>query len=107
MPKYLVLYRSDADPEEMMRNADPEQMKAGMDAWMQWAGKAGGAIVDMGTPLAKGQTVGGGSATNAAGYGILQADSREEVMRLLDGHPHLMMPGNTIEVHECLPMPGM
>jgi len=41
------------------------------------------------------------------GFSILQAESREALTAVLNEHPHFMMPGATIEVHEFLPIPGM
>lgn len=111
MKRFLVLYQSAASAEEQMARATPEQAKAGMDAWMAWAGKAASAIVDLGAPLGAGQHVESASrsagATQIRGYSVLQAGSGDEVVRLLEGHPHLMMPGASIEVLEALPMPGM
>jgi hypothetical protein len=110
MTKFMILYLSPESARDMMSNATPEQMKAGMDAWMAWAGKAGDAVVDLGTPTAHATHAGPGSPSGAAeisGFSILQADSAEAVAAVLDGHPHLDMPGNSIEVLEMLPMPGM
>jgi hypothetical protein len=109
MEKFMILYRSSASAREQMANATPEEAKAGMDAWMTWAGKAGSAVVDLGSPLAHGAHVGPGSAAGGdiAGYSILQADSRAAVEAILDGHPHLDMPGGSIEVLELLSIPGM
>jgi hypothetical protein len=108
MAKFMILYRSSTSARDQMANATPEQMKAGMDAWMVWAGKAGDAIVDLGTPLAPATHVGSAaSAADFAGYSILQAASATEITSILDGHPHLEMPGNSIDVLEMLPMPGM
>ena len=100
MAKFLVLYRAEVSAQEQMAQATPEQAQAGMDAWMGWAGKAGDAIVDLGSPLAP---VGGADAT-LGGYSVLQADSAEAVSSVLEGHPHLQI--GTIDVHECLEMPG-
>jgi hypothetical protein len=108
MTKFMVLYRSSTSARDQMANATPEQMKAGMEAWMQWAGKAGEAVVDLGAPLAPAAHVGPGSdAGDISGYSIMQADSAEALGSVLDGHPHLSMPGNSIEVLEMLSMPGM
>jgi len=109
MTKFMVLYRSSTSARDQMANATPEQMKAGMEAWMQWAGKAGGAVIDLGAPLAPASHVGPGSsdAGEISGYSIMQADSAEAIGGVLDGHPHLNMPGNSIEVLEMLSMPGM
>ena len=111
MAKYLILYRSPMSTSEQLANATPEQMKAGMDAWMAWAGKAGDKVADLGSPLAHSTHVGPGSAASGGadvcGYSILEADSAEEAAGALDGHPHLEMPGNSIEVLELMTMPGM
>ncbi|MFN0064335.1 MAG: hypothetical protein ACKVPX_17640 [Myxococcaceae bacterium] len=111
MKKFIVLYQAPVSAIEQMAKANAEQSKAGMDAWMSWAKKAGSAIVDLGMPLGNGSSVGKGSVskstTTVAGFSILQADSMNAVTRVLDGHPHLTMPGATIEVLEGLPLPGM
>ena len=110
MAKYMVLYCSSESARDMMANATPEQMKDGMDAWMAWAGKAGDAVVDLGAPTQHATHAGPGShpgAEEISGYSILKADSADEIATVLDGHPHLMMPGNSIEVFELLSIPGM
>ena len=108
MTKFMVLYRSSTSARDQMANATPEQMKAGMEAWMQWAAKAGDAVVDLGAPLTPAHIGPGSSdAGEISGYSIMQADSAEALGGVLDGHPHLSMPGNSIEVLEMLSMPGM
>jgi len=109
MTKFMVLYRSSTSARDQMANATPEQIKAGMEAWMQWAAKAGDAVVDLGAPLAPAAHVGPGSSSagEISGYSIMQADSAEALGGVLDGHPHLSMPGNSVEVLEMLSMPGM
>ncbi len=112
MKRFIVLYKSD-QPVHAMMNVPPEQAKAGMDAWMAWAGKAGGAIVDMGAPLGHEQTISksGGAANGGlevTGYSIMQSETMDSLKALLKDHPHFMSPGKSaIEVLECLPMPGM
>ena len=109
MSKFMVLYRAQASAREQMANATPEQQQAGMEAWRTWATKVGYAIVDLGSPLAHTTHVGPGAATadGVAGYSILQAGSADEVETLLDGHPHLAMPGASIEVLEIIPIADM
>jgi hypothetical protein len=110
MKRYLVLYQSAASAEEQMANATPEQAAAGMDVWMAWARRAGDAIVDLGAPMGAGRRIEAGSSsdrqTPVRGYSILQAQSLDEVGPLLEQHPHLTMPGASIEVLEALAMPG-
>jgi hypothetical protein len=111
LKRFVVLYNSPVPASEQMANSTPEQRKEGMDAWMAWAGRAGEAIVDLGAPLqatsritAEGKD---GSGSQASGYSLLQANSRDEIDALLTDHPHLKMPGASIEVFEALSMPGM
>jgi hypothetical protein len=111
MARFMVLYRSTFSAEEQMANADPAQAQAGMDAWMTWAKEAGEAVVDLGLPLGTGRHLDGARVTpgdtGVAGYSILQADSLDEVVALLQRHPHLTVPENTIDVLPLLSMPGM
>jgi K+-transporting ATPase A subunit len=109
VPKYLVLYRSPVPASEMMRNSTPEQAQANMEGWMRWAGHAGSALVDLGSPLATAGTVGNksDSGTPIGGFSVLEADSVDALKKVLDGHPHLGSPEGSIEVLEFLPIPGM
>lgn len=111
MARFMVLYRSQFSAEEQMANADPAQAQAGMEAWMTWAKEAGDAVVDLGMPLGKGRHLDGSqvaqSDSDVAGYSILQADSIDDVVKLLERHPHLMVPENSLDVLPILPMPGM
>ncbi|SRR5581483_1067563 len=109
MATYLVLYRASSDAQEQMANTTPEQAQAGMELWMQWAGKAGGSLVDLGAPLQSVATLGtsGGEDLAIAGFSILEADSTNAVTKLLEDHPHSHTPGETaIEVLEFQPIPG-
>ncbi|YCK82624.1 hypothetical protein M1D89_05150 [Arthrobacter sp. D3-18] len=111
MTKYVVLYTAPQSAESAMQDASPESAAEGMKVWMDWAAKAGDGIVDLGTPLGGGKEVGSLGVTDAtsgvAGYTILQAESMDGALELLQGHPHLMMPGASIQVYEALDMPGM
>lgn len=112
MAKFMVLYRSSMPAGEQMAASTPEQAQAGMEGWMNWAGKAGSAIVDLGSPLASVGSVGKDPSTagalGIAGFSILEAESADAVKKLLDGHPHFESPGDTaIEILEFLPIPGM
>lgn len=104
MPKYLVLYRAPMSAAEQMNQNDPEQAEAGMKAWMDWAHRAGDAVVDLGSPLAV-VDPGGDEGDPIAGYSILQAGSADALAGLLRDHPHAAW-GGTIETLEMLAMPG-
>ena len=90
-----------------MANATQEQAQAGMDLWQAWAGRTGGAIVDLGAPLGDAAMVGNGQAHgDIVGYSILEARSHDAVRELLQDHPHFHTPEGQVEVHEMLPVPG-
>ena len=112
MKKFLVLYQSTVPASEQMKNVTPEQAKAGMDGWMAWAGRVGGGMVDMGSPVSTAAKLNGSNQVTPGnaqigGYSILQAESKDALMGLLKNHPHFMAPGASIEVFEFLPVPGM
>jgi hypothetical protein len=117
MNKYLVLYQSQAalsgmSVKEMFANTPPEQMAAGMAAWQAWHAKCGDAVVDLGAPLDNSTTVEAGShspsKSTVTGYTFLEAASMEDAVALMQGHPHFHMPGGaSVQILECVPMPGM
>ncbi len=112
MKKYIVLYHAPKGSMEEMQKMSPEQQKAGMDMWMEWAKKCGSGLLDLGTPLANAHSMSkdshGPSNSDIAGYSILQAETMDEVRKMIEGHPHLMMPGLcSIEVHESIPLQGI
>src|SRR5918995_5813175 len=90
MAKYLVIYQSTVPAASQMANVTPDQAKAGMDAWMRWAGNAAGAVVDLGSPLGNATRVesSGGTApgnSQIAGFSVLQAESKDAVLATLKG----------------------
>jgi hypothetical protein len=109
--KYMVLYRSSVPAQDQMASASPEQAQEGMEQWMRWAEKAGPAVSDLGSPLGGSRFVPSGAdaqtGTPIGGFSVLEADSVDDVLKLLDDHPHLQMPGAVIEVLDFLQMPGM
>lgn len=109
MSKFMILYRSTVSAREQLASATPEQQQAGMEAWRVWAEKTSYAIADLGAPLAHTTHVGPGTAgtDEVTGYSVLNAGSADEVGTLLVGHPHLTMPGASIEVLELIPIGDM
>ncbi|MDE8669489.1 YciI family protein [Pseudarthrobacter sp. H3Y2-7] len=113
MKKFAVLYVAPQSAQAQMAQSSPEAAQEGMKAWMEWADRAGSGIVDMGSPLGEGREITATGATEVSsgnhigGYGILQAEDLAGAEALLEGHPHLMMPGASIQVYEFLDMPGM
>ena len=85
---------------------------AGMAGWKAWVEKNQASLVQMGGPLGKTKRVsadGIQDISNQLGaFTIVRADSQEAAAKLFEGHPHFtIFPGESIEVMECLPIPGM
>jgi hypothetical protein len=79
---------------------------------MVWAEKIGNKLVDMGNPLTNALKVMGGGKTasgdnSVVGFSILQAETKEDAAKLMDGHPHLgWNAACDIQIHEFMPLPG-
>jgi len=111
MKKFLLLYVSPVSAEQQMQTACPEDMQRGMEPWVTWFDAHKQALVEMATPTGNEMKVtkAGSSrpTTFIGGYTIVQADDMDAVQAILSDHPHSMMEGNSIEVLELMPMPGM
>jgi len=111
MKKYLLLYLSPVSAEQQMQTASPEDMQKGMEPWVRWFDAHQQALVEMGTPTGNEMNVtkAGSSrpSTFIGGFSIVQAEDRNAVQAMLSDHPHFLMEGNSIEVLELMPMPGM
>ena len=89
-----------------------ELEKAGMNGWMDWVKNNSKSIVTVGNPLGKTKHIsadGISDVTNQhAGYTIVQAENQQEAAKLFLNHPHFtLFPGDSVEVMECLPTPGL
>ncbi|MBI2394829.1 MAG: hypothetical protein HYV09_34990 [Deltaproteobacteria bacterium] len=94
-----------ADDERTARRA------AGVDAWEEWGRAHADAIVDQGSPLGKTKRAAPDGITDTrntiTGYVIVQAESHEAAARMFEHHPHFtIFPGDSVEIMECLPLPG-
>jgi hypothetical protein len=112
MKKFIVTYLAPRNASWKTQESSPEEREESMKAWMAWAEKCSGNLVDFGAPLGNGITLWPGGKTSASeseilGYSILQADSMELALGLLKDHPHLdWNAACEIELHEALPAPG-
>jgi hypothetical protein len=95
------------------QDADTKQKRSneGVKAWQAWAEKNATSIVQMGSPLGKTKKIGPEGISDIknaiAGYTVVQAESYDAAAKLFLGHPHFtIFPGDSVEVMECLPMPG-
>ncbi len=107
LTKYMILYMAPLSAEAQM-NVSPEEMKKGMEPWLAWQKKNGKAIVDMGAPLGKGTCFDKKSSskgkTEVPGYTIIEAKDTNALKKIIDNHPHFMLPKASIEVLEIMPM---
>lgn len=117
MKNYLAIYIGTAEArersqwdqlDETARNAREAQ---GMDAWMEWGAKNAAAIVELGAPLGKTKRASPQGIEDIknrmVGYVIIRAESHEAAAKLFEGHPHFaIFPGDSVEIMECLPLPG-
>jgi hypothetical protein len=83
---------------------------AGIKAWAEWGAVHSSAIVDQGSPLGKTKRAAAQGITdtknNMAAYAIVQAESHEAAAKMFANHPHFaVLPGDSVEIMECLPMP--
>ena len=94
--------------DEAARQARQAQ---GMKAWMDWGVAHAASIVERGAPLGKTKRAspeGVADIKNVmAGYVIVRAESHEAAAKLFENHPHFaIFPGDSVEIMECLPLPG-
>lgn len=77
MPKYLFVYHGGKSAP-----SGADEVKKVMDAWGEWFGSMGSAVIDGGNPVGKSSTVrpdgslsSGGGANPVSGYSLIEASS--------------------------------
>ncbi len=108
MAKFVALFMGSGTPP-----APPDQktIEAGMAAWHKWMSDHAKVVVDTGGPLGKTKRIGPDGISDiknrVAGYVVVQAESYDAAAKMFVGHPHFsIFPGDSVEVMECLPIPG-
>ena len=99
MSHYLLIYRADPAAMAAMPQPTPEQMEQMSAAWFGWRDRVGSAMVDFGDPTVP---VNADADPTVGGYSLVEADSHDAALALLDGHPHTAM-GGRIDVYEVTP----
>ena len=101
MANYLLVYHGGGTPD----GAD-EQAKV-MQAWADWFGKLGPALVDGGNPASQSKSVSGNGDVSeigsdpVTGYSIIKAESLDEALERAKGCPLFLGPRTArIEVVE-------
>lgn len=88
-----------------------KRVEAGMKAWHAWGEKHQANIVANGTPLGKTKRASKSGIADTknemAAYTIVKAESHEAAAQMFKNHPHFaIFPGESVEIMECLPIPG-
>ncbi|HSX41306.1 MAG TPA: hypothetical protein VLF21_01530 [Candidatus Saccharimonadales bacterium] len=113
MTKYLIFYNASDDARKVMNESTPEQVQASMQKWMAWKDEAEKtAKVEFGLPLQPVERLTPSSTgvndSQASGYSIIEAESKEALNRLLMSHPHFQRGADaTIDVFEMIPLENM
>lgn len=117
MKKFLAIYigtdtafeKSGWNKLDEGRRKDLEA--SGIKAWKDWMTANQESVIDQGGPLGKTKRTSkqGVSDTKNAmtGYVIIQAESHAAAAKMFENHPHFtIFPGDSVEIMECLPIPG-
>lgn len=104
MAKYLFVYHGGSMPETEAQQAEV------MDAWGQWLGGMGSAVIDGGNPVglsttvqADGSVVSNGGANPASGYGLIEASDVDDAIAKAKGCP-VLTAGGSVELAEAIDM---
>lgn len=113
MTKFFVLYRMPIAGLEAWMQIDPEKRKADEDAmkvsWNAWMASHTAQIKETaGAGKTKLVTSDGvsDSKNDIMLYSMVEAESHEAAAKLFENHPHLQIPGATIEVMTINVLPG-
>jgi hypothetical protein len=101
MANFVLVYHGGDMPES------PEEGAKVMQAWSDWFGRLGAALVDGGNPASRTKVIApGGAVTDEpngpTGYSIISADSIDAAVELARGCP-VLDGGATIQVVETFP----
>jgi hypothetical protein len=103
MAKFVLVYRGGA------MGQTPEAQQKAMEAWMNWFGTLGDAVVDAGSPFGASSSVAANGSVTASGsagltgYSILSGDTIADALDKAKGCP-VLVSGGSVEVYESLPI---
>jgi hypothetical protein len=117
MKKFLAIYigtprANEASGWDKMDEAKRQAvMASGIQAWGEWMRTHASQVVEQGGPLGKTKRTSAAGVTDTrnsmTGYVVVQAESHEAAARMFEKHPHFtIFPGDSVEIMECLPIPG-
>ena len=104
MAKYLFVYHGGSTPDS------EEEVAEVMDAWGNWLGSMGSAVIDGGNPVGISSTVNpdgsvtdNGGANPASGYSLIEASSLDDALGKAKGCP-ILAAGGSVELAEAFDM---
>ena len=110
MKKFLAVYIGTVMKENRGKMSEADMQK-GMDAWGQWMMEHADKLIDQGGPLGKTKQISANGIADISntmtGYVIFEAETHEDAAKMFENHPHFsIFPGDSVEVMECMAMPG-
>jgi hypothetical protein len=117
MKNFLAIYLADpasaqrAGWDKLDEATRQSRMQSGMKAWHGWMSTHKDAVVVSGGPLGKTKKASRSSVAdiknNMTGFVVVQAETHEAAAQMFKDHPHFtIFPGESVEIMECLPIPG-
>ena len=115
MKSYLAVFTGKPEAMSDWQKLPEAERKAketkGMSAWKKWADDHASSIVEMGGPLSRTKRVTESGISdvrnNLGAFTVVKAKSQEDAAQMFVGHPHFtIFPGDSVEVMECLQIPG-
>jgi hypothetical protein len=104
MAKYLFVYHGGK------MSTTPVDVKKAMDAWGQWFGSMGAAVIDGGNPVGKSSTVRAdgsvakdGGSNPVSGYSLIEAPNLEDAYKKATSCP-VLANGGSVEIAEAMDM---
>lgn len=107
MSKYIMVYKSDTPSR--MSTIPKEEVAKLMEAWGEWLGSMGSAVVDKGEAFkANGKSITADGVVEAdnrlTGYSVVEAKDFDEALSLAKNNPMVMGRSGTIEIYEAFGM---
>lgn len=86
----------------------PAEQQASMQAWTEWFGTLGDAVVQVGNPFGASVSVSGNGVSRpgslgASGYSVVRAESLDEAAGFAKGCP-IIADGGGVDVYEAIEM---
>ena len=104
MAKFLFVYHGGDHPES------EAEVKAVLDAWGEWMGSMGAAVIDGGNPVGQSSTINSdgsvsddGGSNPASGYGLFEASDLDDAIAKAKRCP-ILAAGGTVELAEAIDM---